>query len=241
MQSLKYLLKNLTLLNFILITLCVTFAYYTLFPLLKAEVKFTPPAIKKVAAENKAEVPENDVPSPNDYMVVAEQNLFHPERKIPVEKPPAPPLPKPEFVLSGTLLAGDLSLAYMEDKKAPQSTPGRGKRVAALRKGEALSGFALRDVEADRVVMIRGEETITVYLNDASSPKTRETAATSQRPPAPGPQPPPGQPLPAQAPVSVRQPGAAAAISRPSPSTAQQPPAPRPRPSRLRRANSDAE
>jgi hypothetical protein len=99
--------------------------------------------------------------SPNDYAVIGYQNLFHPDRKIPPEKKELPPLPMPEFVLFGTLLTPDLSVAYLEDKKAPVSTPGRGPRQTALKKGETLSGFTLREIMAIKWSR-PGDDTVTV-------------------------------------------------------------------------------
>ncbi|MEW6003375.1 MAG: hypothetical protein AB1638_12130, partial [Nitrospirota bacterium] len=132
--------------------------------------------IKKTESGTEEKSAESSVPSLTDFMMIAEDNLFHPERKIPVEKPVAPPLPKPEFVLYGTLITDDTNLAYLEDLKAPYSTPGRGKRQTALRKGDSMSGFILKDIEADKIVMVRGEEKIEVYLNDTQRPKTRKEA-----------------------------------------------------------------
>ena len=236
MLLIKYFARSVNLLNLLLGALIVIFAYRTASPFLRTNVSLNPPPPPRPVTENKAETPPAQVPSPNDYTIVGEQNLFHPLRLIPVDKPAAPPLPKPEFVLSGTLVAGDLSVAYLEDKKAPQSTPGRGKRQTAVRRGEAMSGFVLRDVAPDRVVMVRGEETITVLLNDAT--KTREVVTTAQ-PPAPGHQPgaPGQQPVPGQQAAggqpttlpgifsSIQQ-GAAAVAGQTPPAGAQPTPAP---------------
>ena len=104
-----------------------------------------------------------------------------------------------------------------------------------------MSGFVLRDVEANRVVMVRGEETITVTLNDAN--KTREVAAITQ-PSAPGQPPTPGHhaaggqanTLPGV--FSAMQQGAAATSAQTAPPTGAQPaPAPSAASSRLRRRN----
>jgi type II secretory pathway component PulC len=96
-----------------------------------------------------------------------------------VDKVANPPLPKPEFVLYGVLITDDASVAYVEDKKALQSTAGRGERQVALRKGETLSGFTLTEIGADKIVMVRGDEIITVNL---SEPKVREVAKQPKPP-----------------------------------------------------------
>jgi len=74
-----------------------------------------------------------------DDAVIREKNLFHPERKIPPEQQPEKVTPKPDAFLYGTLIADDASYAFIEDKKAPYSTPGRGKRQTILKKGDHLT------------------------------------------------------------------------------------------------------
>jgi hypothetical protein len=101
----------------------------------------------------------------------------------------------------GTIITPELKMAFMEDNKAPVTTPGRGKRQSALRVGESLSGFTLKKVEANRVVLTRNEEIMTVMLDDSKSPKTREGTGTGPGKPA---QPPSAAGLPLPRPV---QPG----------------------------------
>ncbi|HTR45421.1 MAG TPA: hypothetical protein VMH06_06895, partial [Thermodesulfovibrionales bacterium] len=176
----KYLFRNITVLNIVLAAVAAAWASTVISPMVRTHTSFTPPALKKTEPA-KEEIPaQSQVPSPQDYTLIADQNLFHPERKIPVEKPPGPPPPPPpEFVLYGTLVTDSTSVAYMEDRKAPQSTAGRGKRQVSLKKGETLSGFVVREIDADKVVMAKGEESITVHLNDAQRPKAREGIATT--------------------------------------------------------------
>lgn len=178
----RSLLRHLNLLNILLIGILVILARYALHSVPEPKVKVILPSQQKVNAEDIIEEKEASS-SPADYMVIAEQNPFHPERKIPIEKKAEQPIPKPEFVLYGTLITDDLSIAYMEDKKAPVSTPGRGNRQISLRPGQSLSGFTLKEIEAEKVVMVRGEETMTVYLNDPNAPKKREAATTSTKTP----------------------------------------------------------
>lgn len=166
----KSLIRNISLLNLLLISVIVVFIMYSLYPMIGIQIRFTLPAVKKVMETKEESSSQAQIPSVAEYSKISEDNLFHPERKIPVEKKEAEekPLPKPEFVLYGTLITDDISLAYVEDLKAPRNTPGRGKRQIALRKGDTLSGFTLKDIEPDTVVMARGEEKILVPVNDPS-------------------------------------------------------------------------
>lgn len=216
MGKVKFLLRNITLLNLILMASIVLIANYAVLPFFDMKVRFTPAAPKVVSTPQEVEPPEVVTPAASDYMIIAEMNLFHPERKIPQEKEDTI-LTKPEFVLYGTLITDDVKLAYMEDRKSPRTTPGRGKRQTVLKLGQTLSGFTLKEIEADRVVMVRGEETIVLKVIEPDVKKDREgTAAPAKpapepavkKPVTPTPTPPPPKP---EQPITPKRP-----LSRPS-------------------------
>lgn len=181
----RSIIRHINVLNLLLLTIIAVFAAYILPPLLNVKVNYTPPAAKKIV-EGKEEKPAvTQSPSAMEYTIIAEQNVFNPERKIPAEKKDEKPLPKPEFVLYGTLITGDTSVAFLDDIKAPYTSPGRGKRQRTLRIGNNLSGYTLSEVYADKVVMTRGEDRIELGVIDASHAKTRDTgtvAAAKQTP-----------------------------------------------------------
>jgi len=184
-MRIKRLIRNINMLNVALLTGALFFAFYIFFPALDITSGFTLPSVKKTVAEKEETGTEIRIPSVTEYVKISEENLFHPERKIPVEKKAdqqQQPLPKPEFVLYGTLITDDLRLAYMEDLKAPRNSPGRGKRQTALKKGDALSGFTLKEIEADQIVMARGEEKIVVLVNDPSRSKERKETGIAALP-----------------------------------------------------------
>jgi len=171
----KSVVRHINVLNLVLFAIIAVFAAYILPPLLNVKVTYTPPAPKKIL-EGKEEKPAvTQSPSAMEYTVIAEQNVFNPERKIPAEKKDEKPLPKPEFVLYGTLITGDASIAFLDDLKAPYTTPGRGKRQKILRIGNTMSGYTLSEVYPDRVVMVRGEDRMELRVIDASHAKTRGT------------------------------------------------------------------
>jgi hypothetical protein len=177
MRKIKYLLSNINLVNIILAVLLIFIVNYMAMPFSKINAKYTLPPVKKPAIEkiSKDEKTEEKTLSPSDYMVIAEHNLFHPERMIPVPKVEAPPLPQPEFMLYGTLVTDGLQIAYMEDKKnkGPQD---KERRQTALRLGDSMSGFVLKEVDNDQVVMQRGDEKLVVSLNET---KIREVPAVA--------------------------------------------------------------
>lgn len=168
---LRAVARNINILNLILTASALLFTHFTVMPLVNAKVSYTAATAKKEIkrASSEAEVKtetEPALPSPMEYAVIAEHNIFHPERKIPPleKKEEKAALPKPEFTLYGTMVSRDISLAYMDDKKAGRSTPGRGKRQTALKKGDALSGFIVGEIRQDSVLMVRGEDKIEVKV-----------------------------------------------------------------------------
>ncbi|HEX8949127.1 MAG TPA: hypothetical protein VF790_09210 [Dissulfurispiraceae bacterium] len=174
-----YFLRSINVVNIVLAAAVVLSAKYMVLPLIGAEAKYTPPQVKTAASAAEEKAAQAGPLSAPDYAMVAEKNPFHPERKIPAEKAAAgpgaaaaQPQPKPEFVLYGTLITDGKGFAYMEDKRSPRSTPGRGKRMTVLRKGDSLSGFMLKDIGKDKVVMARGGEDIVVYLNETKQRTT---------------------------------------------------------------------
>jgi len=227
MRSLQRFYREVNLLNIILFGAIVVFAAFALAPLFNGRVKFTLPAAKvRVAAQQEASVAANaPAPSPSDYAVIAENNLFHPERRTPKEEKP---LPKPELVLYGTIVSDGISVAYVEDKKSPKTTPGRGKRQTAVKKGDVISGFVLKEIEADRIVLTRGEETMVVYLADAGKQRASETTLSPAKAAAPSPTFFPGPPTGPD--ITPSKPSAAPSAPAPAPPAtpaAQAPPASR--------------
>lgn len=188
----KSLIRHITLGNIILAGAAIVFLLYINSPLVPAQTSPAAPSASAEDGETAGEEQEIPAPSPADFLAVSEENLFHPERKIPAEKKAEQPLPKPDFVLYGTMITDGLSLAYMEDLKAPRSSPGRGKRQVAMRKGDRISGFTLKEIFPEKVLLVRGEEQLTVAINDPTRLKERSAPGTQQTPsPAPSPAPAP--------------------------------------------------
>ncbi len=228
MRALRYLYRNINLLNIILLLLIIAVIIFAILPLFRMKVKYMLPLAKAKTVEQQAVAKETAPPtSPADYMVISENNLFHPERKIPPEKKDEKALPKPELVLYGTVIGDGMSVAYIEDKKSPKSTPGRGKRQSVVKKGDVLGGFVLKDIETDRIVLSRGEEVMVVRLTEAG--KQREPVAGHGKLPGAGPTPMTPSPagvFGAAAPRVAPSPVALPSASPPGPTVAPSPAAP---------------
>ncbi|MEW6117904.1 MAG: hypothetical protein AB1553_13560 [Nitrospirota bacterium] len=186
-MRLQSLLRNINILNLLLLGSALAFAGYVLFPMFNVTVKLPVLKTKAVVEEKKegAAGQPQQIPPHLEYTIIAEQNLFHPERKIPPLKKEEKALPKPEFVLYGTLITDEVSLAYMTDKKAERTTPGRGKRQNALKIGDSLSGYVLKEVKHEKVVLVRGEDRIEVKVI-TSGKKDRSGAVTTAAAPPQG-------------------------------------------------------
>ena len=185
----QYILKSINTVNLLLAAALLFMVGYLLLPLARTAAFVSVPQARPAAKPAEPPQAPDEAPSAAaDYVMIADRNLFHPDRIIPVEKKEEKPLPKPDFVLYGTLIDGDTQIAFMDDLKVPYSTPGRGKRQHSITKGGNLSGFILNEVLADKVIMKRGEEKITVLLDDRQNKRSGpvETTAPAVSAPAAG-------------------------------------------------------
>jgi len=80
------LFKNITFLNIVLLTLIIFMANHSLMPLLHMDINYKIPSQEKVVKDAKAHQAEFSPPSPSDYVIISEENLFHPERIIPLKR-----------------------------------------------------------------------------------------------------------------------------------------------------------
>jgi hypothetical protein len=186
MKRTKLFSSNISILNLLLLSVVILLANYTILPIFNINFQYTLPAGKKINTDHSVNHFERQVQYPPllNYMLIAEENLFHPGRKIiveKVEKKEEPPLPKPEIVLYGTLITDTTSVAYLEDLKAPRNTAGRGKRQLSLKKGDNLSGFILKEINADNIMLLRGEEKMTVSINESHQLKKRGIPAPGDK------------------------------------------------------------
>ena len=177
MKPVKLILKNINALNMLLLGAAVILFFVFDYPLLVGQASVVQVRAKETAAPIQSEeksAPESSA-SYADFISIAEKNLFHPEREMPkAEKAAAP---RPELILYGTLITDDVSIAYVEDKKSPYSTPGRPKRQTALKKGGSIGGYVLREIEPNRIVLVSGEDKLVVMLDDTEKRKGSEAAA----------------------------------------------------------------
>lgn len=189
------ILRQLTVLNCLLIAIILAFAIFMLAPVFVVNVKVPSPSV--VSANASAQIKEQSAeqktaaPLMQEYAMIAEKNLFHPERIVPpLNKQDT--MPRPEFVLYGTLIVDNVRIAYLSDKKSPRSTPGRGIRQTGLKLGETMSGYTLKEVSPSGAVMERGDDRIDLKVISPESKKEKRADDMGMMPagaPAPGAQP----------------------------------------------------
>jgi hypothetical protein len=173
----RYFFLSLNVLNSLLALAVGAVVYFGVIPLENPVARVSLPTVKETATPPEEQrMPPHRFPV-TDYTVISDKNLFHPERKIPPEKQPEKAVPKPDLFLYGTLITSDTSYAFVDDKKAPYSTPGRGKRQLTLKKGDHLSGYILSEIEANRIVLVKGEEKVVVLLDDTGKRRVDESPA----------------------------------------------------------------
>jgi len=176
--------RRLTVINIVLLVACTAVA------VLVVPRWIAPPAVDMPTMEPgdqtggaPSEMPSRELvtyPPFADFASVADKNLFHPDRTFVKASPVAgPPPERPSFVLYGVIEAGSASVAMLEDPKAPVTTAGHGKRTVSLRIGERLAGYRLDAVASDSIVMVYGDERITIPLVDPQKPKHRTVQAAA--------------------------------------------------------------
>ena len=111
-----------------------------------------------------------------EFAVVAQKNLFSPDRKE-AEVTPQTPATKPQpqqgslkqFVLYGVVLAGDRSSALISHPRE------RGKKgtTSWVKKGDVLFSMTVSDIRADRIVFEKDDALHEILLYDQNKPKKR--------------------------------------------------------------------
>jgi hypothetical protein len=166
MILMKYVLQSLNVFNGLLLAAIAAAVYFAVIPVLNPAAQMPLPPVQESSEPSGKKAEPFRTLAPGDYAMISDQNLFHPERNIPPEKPSEKTIPRPEVFLYGTLITSEGSFAFVGDRKAPPPAEGRDKRQRTLRKGATLGGYLLSEVEADRIVLVKGDERVVVMLND---------------------------------------------------------------------------
>ena len=183
-------MRHINILNLFILGAAIGFYLYFLNPLLTTPLSVELPSPKEISLEMQVSADKTTKSSISDYTLIGEQNLFHPDRVMPAEKlakaekKAAISVPRPELVLHGTMIVNGLKIAYVEDKKATPTTPGRGARQLVVKEGDNISGFILKQITENMIVLANGEEQMTLYLDELKDRKGEITGSTKALSPA---------------------------------------------------------
>ena len=168
--------RRLLLLNLVLVTAAVVFSVYIVRTLLASHQLPASPAVATPPADRAPTEESARAAHPlASYDVIAARNLFSPSRS---ETGTAAVTPATMPLLYGVVLKDGAPSAFLEDPVT--------KKVLAYKPGDQVAGGQLERIEADRVIIRRGEGTFEVLLRDPQKPK----AVTAVQPAAPVVQPP---------------------------------------------------
>jgi len=153
--------RRLLLLNLVLVAAAVVFSVQIVriliaSPQLPPAPPLTTPLVERIATEETGRA----VPPLATFDVVAARNLFNPNRS---ESATAALSPVGKPLLYGIVLKDGSPAAFLEDPVT--------KKVLSYKLGDQVAGGLLERIEADRVVIRRGEERIEVFLRDPGKPK----------------------------------------------------------------------
>ncbi len=179
MNQVKLFLKNINILNLLLL-IVVIFLFNEINGFLNyKKIDFTLSNQKEIIEESEEETKTENTVNYMNYVSILENNLFHPTRKISSGTKEEPQTSKPEIVLYGTFITDEKRIAYIEDKKSPYSTPGRGKRQVAVNEGSMVAGYKLIKINPESITLVRGDDSITVLLNSKKERKDNTTSSSA--------------------------------------------------------------
>jgi len=166
--------KRLLGLNALLAVLSVSFSVYIIWQMTaplgsSASTRPVPSPAVVVEADTTPMPPTAAV-----YAMVGSRNVFSPTRTDTQKVDPAVTIVGQPLNLFGVVLAGDRSIAYLEDPVT--------KRVYAYRLGDSVGGGTIRAIEASHVVLERRNQRLDVQLHDPSRPKPSLPVAVAMAP-----------------------------------------------------------
>lgn len=182
MKYVKYILKNIHLLNIALIIAIIFIIHHVVLPVLNMSTKISVLPDKNVSIEEGKKQTAWQIPSFSDFIIIADQNLFSPARSILSAEEAVQEEPPPQVTLYGTLITDDLRVAYIENQKDIRSTPGRGKRQLRVEKGYRLGGYTISEIENDHIILVKGEQKIVVSIDDIKKRDIGKVTKTAELP-----------------------------------------------------------
>ena len=140
-------------------------------------------------------VPKNHFLAPgsihfSNYKVISQKNMFRPERKewIPppkVDKPPPrkpvkakPKTPPPRLTLYGTIIYGENVRIAIIKGGGKGGSPGRKRNY---RLGEYISGYLIKEIGEDKVLLVKEDDKIELKLREGKTLQATQPGRTRQK------------------------------------------------------------
>ncbi len=150
-------------------------------------------------------VSQKEIQPREGYKLIAEKNIFHPDRK---EFPTVPTdqsrqSVRPQIALYGVVVGGDFQSATIINPGKPLQKGERETKTVKV--GDPIGDYKVAKILEDRIVMTNEGDSFEVLLYDPGAPKKRIEAKTPTQPvtvtsakggPGPAPAPGPGAPQP---------------------------------------------
>jgi hypothetical protein len=141
----------------------------------KASVKLEPPPAFLPARERASAAP---------YLVIAEKNIFSPDRRdfAAQMSGESVPVSRPQVLLYGVVIGDQFQTASVV-------SPGRAllkgeRELKTLRLGDQIGGYKLTKIFSDRITLEAAGDSFEVLLFDPKFPKRRMDVRTTSPPPA---------------------------------------------------------
>ena len=184
-MSLKYGLLSLLLFFVVLLLIFKNYEIWT------QPIEWVPEKKAAKKSDEKSERPpviggQKEPSSIQPYTLVAEKNIFSPERKeFPLPMAPAAsqkPSARPQVILYGVTILEDRQYASIVNPGRPLK---KGEReMITLKQGEQIGEYKLVKILSDRIRLEASGDSFEVLLYDPAMPKKRSGAKTTSKKPA---------------------------------------------------------
>jgi len=155
------------------------------------EIWTTPQLADKKEGVKKSEAPTEFLPAlavtqgsslRESLVVIAEKNIFHPDRKefSLLTGEPAKPATRPPIQLYGVMITNDVQSASIANPTKP--LPKGEREIKTIKIGDRVGDYQLTRILSDRVILEAPGDTYEVLLYDPKSPKKRAEVKPPSRP-----------------------------------------------------------
>lgn len=159
----NYFVINLVLLVLIILLGVKAFSVITYSADMRLKSK-----VETEAQESVSITPKSRFPAESVFEVISARNIFNPSRRLTVKKTGrAAQVSKDAPQLFGTIITGEKKSALLKD-------PGT-RATKSYYINDAIGSFVVTDIQEDRVILSRGDETVEIKL--------REPKGTAPSPP----------------------------------------------------------